>query len=65
MLCGIWKKEAGNRIMKKGVYPLYDLPQVRNLRELVELKYRSVPGNTAFSYLDKAGQKVLKTFRDV
>lgn len=51
--------------MKKSMYPLYDLPQIRNLRELVEIKYRSVPGNTAFSYLDKVGHKVSKTFRDV
>lgn len=28
-------------------------------------KYRSVPGNTAFSYLDKASHKVSKTFKDV
>lgn len=57
MLCGIWKKEAENRIMKKGVYPLYDLPQVRNLRELVELKYRSVPGNTVFPIWIKRDKK--------
>ncbi len=47
------------------VYPLYDLPRIQTLRELVELKYKSCPGNTAFSYSDKAGNKVLKTFSDV
>lgn len=50
---------------KNGKYPLYDLPRISNLRELVELKYRSCPGNTAFSYLDKEGNKVSKTFKDV
>lgn len=50
---------------KNKTYPLYDLPQIRNLRELVELKYRSCPGNTAFSYSDKEGNKVSKTFGDV
>lgn len=54
-----------NKVMKKSMYPLYDLPRIRNLRELVEIKYRSVPGNTAFSYLDKASHKVSKTFKDV
>lgn len=50
---------------KNGKYPLYDLPRISNLRELVELKYRSCPENTAFSYLDKEGNKVSKTFKDV
>lgn len=48
-----------------GTYPLYDLPRIRTLRELVEIKYRSCPENIAFSYQNEAGGKVSKTFGDV
>lgn len=51
--------------MSSTAYPLYDLPRIRNLRELVELKYRSCTENIAFSYSDETGNKVSKTFGDV
>lgn len=54
-----------NKNRKKQNYPLYRVPQIGSLRELVEIKYRSCPGNTAFSYSDQAGDKVSKTFGDV
>lgn len=52
-------------INKNKAYPLYDIPQIQDLREMVVLKQKHCPEKTAVSYLDQAGNKVEKTFGDV
>lgn len=50
---------------RKRTYSLYEVPQFRSLGELVEMKYRTCPENTAVSYTDRTGNKISKTFGDV
>lgn len=50
---------------KNRAYPLYDIPVIRDLREMVALKQEQCPEKTAISYTDKAGNKIEKTFGDV
>lgn len=46
-------------------YPLYEIPPIRDLREMVILKQNLCPGKAAISYTDKSGKKTEKTFGDV
>lgn len=50
---------------KNRAYPLYDIPPIQDLREMVELKQKQCPEKTAVSYTDKAGNKKEKTFGEV
>lgn len=50
---------------KNKAYPLYNVPSIQDLREMVALKQKHCPEKTAISYSDKAGNKVEKTFGDV
>lgn len=50
--------------MRNKPYPLYELPQIGNLRELLEQKEKRMPERTAFIYSQGYGQTREKTYHD-
>lgn len=56
---------AGDRRGNNKAYPLYEISQIKNLRDMAEQKQKCCPEKTAFSYPGKDGDVVKKSFGDV
>lgn len=51
--------------MKNKSYPLYELPAIANLKELLAQKKETQPDKTAFIEEKKRGERIQKTYREV
>lgn len=50
--------------MKNRQYPLYEIPRIRDLKEMLALKQQAMPERAAFAFDDGQGHTIEKTYAD-